>query len=98
MFCHSEGVSAIVSERNEGMFGPKMKKGAERRGHLMRRFINVCYLTSINVIKLKRVRSAGDILRIQMRRFVRIIGNLDHNINIYHRTVSCENLKCIVVD
>jgi len=35
----NKSVSAIVSERNEGMFGPKTKKGTERRRHMMRRFI-----------------------------------------------------------
>ena len=32
-------VSAIVSERSDGMSGTKAKKGAGRRGHIMRRFI-----------------------------------------------------------
>ena len=32
-------VSATVSERNEGMFGPKTRKEAEKRGHMMQRFI-----------------------------------------------------------
>jgi len=29
---------------------------------------------------------------------VSIIGNLEHDINIYHRVVSCEDLKFIVAE
>jgi hypothetical protein len=80
------------------MFGPKTKKGAEKAWAHDATVYNFCYLTSINLIQLRRVRRARDILRIQMRKFVNIRGNLERNIIIYHRMLSCEDLKCIVVE